>query len=128
MASETDAEFSQRRKDYEDRFTRAQQLPPDDPSKGGKAYKRMITPETAKPLSTFLRNLGNEEHPELLFDFLKSPFITARTAGVPYAAALMLGSGNWNEISAALMAENDQHRTLVAQVTEGLGPVWVKAT
>ena len=100
---------------------RAQQLDRDKP------YCGIITDEIAKPLSSFLRALGNSDCKDLMFDFLQAPFITARTAGVPYAAALMLGSGDWDAINAALLAENDQRRKLVAQVTGALGPVWVRA-
>ena len=78
-------------------------------------------------MSSFLKALGNADCQDLMVDFLQAPFITARTAGVPYAAALMLGSGDWDAINAALMAENDQRRKLVAQVTGALGPVWVRA-
>jgi hypothetical protein len=100
---------------------RVQQLKKDEP------YSDIIDEHTAKPLSAFLRALGNGECPKLMFDFLQAPFLTARTAGVPYAAALMLGSGDWEEIRAALMAENDRSQRLVGQITGSLGPVWVKA-
>lgn len=93
-----------------------------------KAYAGIIRPGFAKPLSAFLRAIGNQDCPELMFDFLKSPFLTARTAGLPYAAALALGSGDWEWVMWGLMAENNQRKKVVNQITNSIGPVWVKAT
>lgn len=83
--------------------------------------------ECARPLSVFLKALADRRCCTLLYDFLDKPYLTAYTAGVPYAAAVWLGSGDWEKVDQALMAENDLVQSSVAAIYAVLGPIWVKA-
>ena len=81
-----------------------------------------------RPLSTFLEALGNEDCCHLLYAFLRDPYLTARSAGLPYSASVWLGSGDWESVNQALAAENYEQTQEIGQIIRGLGPIWVKAT
>ena len=120
------------------------QPPPDDGQGGGQVPNADCPPkcgglptdrdhykgkfkECARPLSAFLHALSERSCCELLYDYMDDPYLTAYTAGVPYSAAVWLGSGNWDAIDLALQAENNRAQQTVQSIVDRLGPIWVKS-
>jgi hypothetical protein len=91
-----------------------------------KTYSDLVA-SCAQPLSVFLTALTDRRCCDLLYDFLEEPYITARTAGVPYAGAVWLGSGDWEQVNRALLAEQGNAEANVAAIYAGIDPIWVKA-
>ena len=91
-----------------------------------KEYANLVR-DCAQPLSVFLKTLADRRCCKLLYDFLDEPYLTARTAGVPYAGAVWLGTGDWKLVNRALMAEQGLVKENVAEIYAKLGPIWVKA-
>jgi hypothetical protein len=77
-----------------------------------------------QPLSDFLAGLASTDDPcaVMTAHFWRDPYRTARIAGLPWEAAILVGGGNWQEVYEAVDVELHQ-----VQTTGGAGPIWVRA-
>lgn len=78
---------------------------------------------TIHPVSDFLAALAStEDHCAVMTaHFWRDPYRTARIAGLPWEAAILLGGGNWQAVYEAVDVELHQ-----VQSTGGALPVWVR--
>ena len=91
-----------------------------NPDKNYDAYKNAFL-DCLRPLSDFMDALASGECPTLVTHFWKNPYKTARRAGLPWHACVLLGQGDWDEINDAVNAE------LQRKAHDGAGPIWVRA-
>ena len=75
------------------------------------------------PLSDFLTSLSSTDDYCCIMGahFWRDPYRTARIAGLPWSAAVLLGSGNWQEVYRAVDVELHQ-----VENRSGAGPIWVR--
>ena len=83
------------------------------------------------PLSEFLNELyAQSTHPNMLDHFWKNPYRTARVAGLPWEACIMLAEGDWDRVqyavSVELMRDPLNQASYDAAGGKG-GPIGVKA-
>jgi subtilisin family serine protease len=78
-----------------------------------------------RPLADFLGSLGSTSATcsTMAAHFWRDPYRTARIAGLPWHAAVLLGGGDWAAVYAAVDVE--YHRT--ANSAKPPGPIWVRA-
>jgi hypothetical protein len=78
---------------------------------------------TIHPVSDFLAALASTDGHCVVMTahFWRDPYRTARIAGLPWEAAVLLGGGDWQAVYEAVDVELHQVRT-----TGGAGPIWVR--
>ncbi|MCL1587501.1 MAG: S8 family serine peptidase [Actinomycetia bacterium] len=76
-----------------------------------------------QPLADFLAALASTDDycSVMTAHFWRDPYRTARVAGLPWDAAILLGGGNWQAVYEAVDVELHQ-----VQNTGGAGPIWVR--
>ena len=81
-----------------------------------------IFSDSLRPLGDFLQSLGSTDDCccRMAAHFWRDPYRTARVAGVPWHAAVLLGQGDWEAIYEAVDAENHRNRKATG------GPIWVR--
>lgn len=89
----------------------------------GFAYVRMFE-DAMRPLGDFLAALGSwdEKCCRMAAHFWIDPYRTARIAGLPWHAAILLGSGDWAAVYEAVSVE--YHDTPMSD--RAPGPIWVR--
>ena len=78
--------------------------------------------DSLRPLGDFLQSLGSTDDCccRMAAHFWRDPYRTARVAGLPWHAAILLGQGDWEAIYKAVDAENHRNRQATG------GPIWVR--
>ena len=89
----------------------------------GYEFARMFE-DALRPLSEFLALLGSTDPQccRMAARFWQDPYRTARIAGLPWHAAVLLGQGDWQAVYRAVDVE--MHRV---ENPGGPGPIWVRA-
>jgi subtilisin family serine protease len=80
--------------------------------------------DALRPVSDFLTVLGSTDPKccKMAARFWQDPYRTARIAGLPWHAAVLLGQGDWRAVYQAVDVE--MHRV---ENPGGPGPIWVRA-
>jgi hypothetical protein len=78
--------------------------------------------DAVRPLADFFASLasGGEFCGAMAIHFWRDPYLTARIAGLPWQAAVLLGSGDWKAVYEAIDAEYH------AITDRPAGPIWVR--
>ena len=76
-----------------------------------------------RPLADFLERLKEADNHEMLTDFWNDRYDTAKNAGLPWQACIMLGTGDLDEIARAVSIELSSDPRSAADL---IGPIWVR--